>query len=93
MLRVVHYVNQFFGGIGGEEKADVAEKNLRVFDPSIPNNQRSAILKDRQKEIKSLRQQAQLIKEGNAPDEFARELKDEIAKWIKVAKAAGIKLE
>ena len=22
-LRVVHYVNQFFGGIGGEEKANV----------------------------------------------------------------------
>jgi len=30
---------------------------------------------------------------GNSPDEFARELKDEIAKWIKVAKSAGIKLE
>ena len=22
-LRVVHYINQFYGGIGGEEKADV----------------------------------------------------------------------
>ena len=22
MLRVVHYLNQFFGGIGGEEKAE-----------------------------------------------------------------------
>ena len=22
-LRVVHYVNQFFGGIGGEDQADV----------------------------------------------------------------------
>ena len=22
-VRVVHYLNQFFGGIGGEEKADV----------------------------------------------------------------------
>jgi len=30
---------------------------------------------------------------GNAPDEFARELRDEIAKWIKVVKAAAIKLE
>jgi tripartite-type tricarboxylate transporter receptor subunit TctC len=30
---------------------------------------------------------------GNTPDEFARELRDEIAKWVKVAKAAGIKLE
>ena len=30
---------------------------------------------------------------GNAPDQFARELKDEIAKWIKVGKAAGIKPE
>ncbi|MBC7104468.1 MAG: hypothetical protein H5T97_00860, partial [Firmicutes bacterium] len=24
MLRVVHYLNQFFGQIGGEEKADAA---------------------------------------------------------------------
>lgn len=24
MIRVVHYVNQFFGGIGGEDKADVS---------------------------------------------------------------------
>ena len=24
MIRVVHYVNQFFGGIGGEERADAA---------------------------------------------------------------------
>ena len=23
MIRVVHYINQFYGGIGGEEKADV----------------------------------------------------------------------
>ena len=23
-LRVIHYVNQFFGGIGGEDKADAA---------------------------------------------------------------------
>ena len=30
---------------------------------------------------------------GNAPDEFARELRAEITKWMKVAKAAGIKLE
>jgi tripartite-type tricarboxylate transporter receptor subunit TctC len=30
---------------------------------------------------------------GNTPDQFARELKDEIAKWIKVAKAASIKPE
>lgn len=30
---------------------------------------------------------------GNPPDEFARELRDETAKWIKVAKAASIKLE
>jgi tripartite-type tricarboxylate transporter receptor subunit TctC len=30
---------------------------------------------------------------GNTPDEFARELKLEITKWIKVAKASGIKLE
>ena len=30
---------------------------------------------------------------GNSPDEFARELRDEIAKWSKLAKAAGIRLE
>jgi len=30
---------------------------------------------------------------GNTPDEFARELRDEIGKWTKLAKAAGIKLE
>ena len=23
MIKVVHYINQFYGGIGGEEKADV----------------------------------------------------------------------
>lgn len=30
---------------------------------------------------------------GNSPEEFARELKDEIAKWTQVTKAAGIRLE
>jgi len=30
---------------------------------------------------------------GNAPDEFARDVSDEIAKWTKVTRAAGIKLE
>lgn len=30
---------------------------------------------------------------GNTPEEFARELRDEIAKWSRLAKAAGIKLE
>jgi len=30
---------------------------------------------------------------GNAPDAFARELSGEITRWIKVAKAAGIKVE
>ncbi len=45
--RVIHYINQFFGGIGGEEKADVTPevrdgvvgpgmalaKGLAVFQP------------------------------------------------------------
>jgi hypothetical protein len=53
-----------------EEKANKTERNLREFDPSIPNNQRNAVLRDRQKEIKSLRQQVELIKAGNAPDEL-----------------------
>ena len=30
---------------------------------------------------------------GSSPDEFARRLRDEIAKWAKVAKVAGIKPE
>jgi len=30
---------------------------------------------------------------GSAPEEFARVLKSEIEKWMKVAKAANIKLE
>jgi tripartite-type tricarboxylate transporter receptor subunit TctC len=30
---------------------------------------------------------------GNAPEQFAAILKSEIAKWIKVVKAAGIKPE
>ncbi len=30
---------------------------------------------------------------GNSPDEFARTLRDEIAKWARVVKVAGIKPE
>ena len=32
-IRVVHYVNQFFAGIGGEEKADVEPKVLEELPP------------------------------------------------------------
>lgn len=32
-IRVVHYVNQFFAGIGGEEKADVEPKILESLPP------------------------------------------------------------
>ncbi|SFE47580.1 glycine reductase [Peptostreptococcus sp. D1] len=32
-IRVVHYVNQFFAGIGGEEKADVEPKIMEALPP------------------------------------------------------------
>ena len=32
-IRVVHYVNQFFAGIGGEEKADVEPAVLKELPP------------------------------------------------------------
>ncbi|EQF02303.1 glycine/sarcosine/betaine reductase selenoprotein B family protein, partial [Clostridioides difficile] len=35
-IRVVHYINNFFAGIGGEEKADIPpEKRAGVVGPGI----------------------------------------------------------
>ena len=31
MIRVVHYINQFYGGIGGEEKADINRKSEKAL--------------------------------------------------------------
>lgn len=40
MIRVVHYINQFFGQIGGEEKADIApEIREGVVGPGMAFNQ------------------------------------------------------
>ena len=36
-LKVVHYINQFFAGIGGEEKADIPAE-LRVGEVMGPGN-------------------------------------------------------
>ena len=39
-IKVVHYINQFYAGIGGEEKADVApELREGVVGPGMAFNQ------------------------------------------------------
>jgi len=44
-LRVVHYLNQFFGGLGGEEKADATPQ--AVDEPVGPGRAISGVLGDR----------------------------------------------
>jgi len=45
MIRVVHYVNQFFGGIGGEDKADIPP---RLVEGAVgPGKAVQAALRDR----------------------------------------------
>ena len=44
-LRVVHYVNQFFGGIGGEDKANVGPK--MIDEPTGPGRAIQAALGER----------------------------------------------
>lgn len=43
--------------------------------------------------VKAILAESGAIPIGNAPDAYAREIRDEITKWTKVVKAAGIKLE
>jgi glycine reductase complex component B subunit gamma len=46
-MRVVHYLNQFFGGLGGEEKA---EASLEARDGAIgPGKLRSSCLAPKRK--------------------------------------------
>lgn len=33
MIKIVHYINQFYAGIGGEEKADVAPAKMEAIPP------------------------------------------------------------
>lgn len=51
-LRVVHYLNQFFGGIGGEEKADV-EVSVRTDLPG-PSRLLQQILGDKGKVVATI---------------------------------------
>ena len=37
-LRIVHYINQFFAGIGGEEKADYKPEVREVVGPGMALN-------------------------------------------------------
>lgn len=53
----------------------------------------TAILGLQSPKVKAVMAENGAIVIGNTPDEFMRELRDEIAKWTKLAKAAGIKLE
>jgi len=43
--------------------------------------------------VKAILAESGAIPIGNAPDAFAREIRDEIIKWTRTVKAAGIKLE
>ena len=70
-LRVVHYVNQFFGGIGGEEQADVGVSRARPA-PSGPGRALEAALGD------GARIEATII----CGDNFASERADDAARAI-----------
>lgn len=51
-IRIVHYINQFFAGIGGEEKADIKPE---VRDGAVgPGNAMEAMLKGRGEIVKTI---------------------------------------
>ena len=74
-VRVVHYVNQFFGGLGGEERADTP---LQVREgPVGPGRALQQILKD----------QGSIVGTLIAGDDYAAEREGEAAEAIGVALA------
>ena len=33
MIKIVHYINQFYAGVGGEDKADVGPEKMATIPP------------------------------------------------------------
>ena len=73
--RVIHYINQFFGGIGGEEKADIApEVRDGIVGPGIALN-------------KALEGKAEIVATIICGDNYAaehlEELEATVLEWIR----------